>query len=206
MISVYQLKSCFQDLLRPLVKHLNHLGITANQLTLSACLVSLLIALLVLALVSYPLVFALVPAWMFLRMALNAMDGMLAREFGQQSQLGAYLNELTDVVADSALYLPFALLPGVSAAGVLLVVWLAAISEYSGVLGLMVGASRRYDGPMGKSDRAFCFGAMGAGVASGLMPPAWLNSLLVLMAVLLGVTVVNRVRSGLAEQQERMTD
>ena len=25
----------------------------------------------------------------------------------------------------------------------------------------MVGASRRYDGPMGKSDRAFVFGALG---------------------------------------------
>ena len=41
-------------------------------------------------------------------MALNAMDGMLAREFGQQSALGGYLNEITDIVADAALYLPFA--------------------------------------------------------------------------------------------------
>ena len=45
---------------------------------------------------------------MFLRMAFNAIDGMLAREFGQQSALGAFLNELTDVVSDAALYLPFA--------------------------------------------------------------------------------------------------
>ena len=48
-------------------------------------------------------------------MALNALDGMLAREFGQQSRLGAYLNELTDVVADAALIAPFALLPPFSA-------------------------------------------------------------------------------------------
>ena len=44
-------------------------------------------------------------------MAFNAIDGMLAREFGQKSRLGAYLNELTDVVSDAALYLPFAWLP-----------------------------------------------------------------------------------------------
>ena len=43
-------------------------------------------------------------------MALNAIDGMLAREYGQKSRLGAYLNELGDVVSDAALYAPFALL------------------------------------------------------------------------------------------------
>ena len=42
-------------------------------------------------------------------MALNAIDGMLAREFGQKSALGGYLNEIGDVVSDAALYAPFAL-------------------------------------------------------------------------------------------------
>jgi CDP-diacylglycerol--glycerol-3-phosphate 3-phosphatidyltransferase len=42
-------------------------------------------------------------------MALNAIDGMLAREHGQASRLGAVLNELGDVVADAGLYLPLAL-------------------------------------------------------------------------------------------------
>lgn len=53
---------------------------------------------------------------MFLRMAPNAIDGMLAREFGQQSCLGAYLNELCDVVADSALFLFRRSLPSTSPA------------------------------------------------------------------------------------------
>lgn len=48
-------------------------------------------------------------------MGLNAIDGMLAREFGQQSRLGAYLNELSDVIADAALYLSLASVPGASA-------------------------------------------------------------------------------------------
>ena len=111
---------------------------------------------------------------------------MLAREFGQQSSLGAYLNELCDLIADSALYLPFALLPGVSPWLVVLVVLLALISEYAGVLGPMVGASRRYDGPMGKS-------------ASGLLPALWINVLLALILLLLLYTLYNRVRHGLAE-------
>ena len=110
-ITIYELKPRFQGLLRPLVRRLAAAGVTANQVTRagdarvarrsvrsSGCAPRRV----------WP--FLLLPLWLFLRMALNAIDGMLAREFGQQSALGAYLNELTDVVSDAALYLPFALL------------------------------------------------------------------------------------------------
>ena len=199
MLSIYQLKPAFQNLLRPGVKRLYDRGVTANQVTLFAAVVSVLLGIILMALPQHTWLFALIPLWMILRMALNAVDGMLAREFGQQSRLGAYLNELSDLIADSALFLPFALLPGVSPLLVVLVVLLALISEYAGVLGPMVGASRHYDGPMGKSDRAFCFGVLGAGVASGLLPAAWLNGLLAVILALLLYTLYNRVRQGLAE-------
>ena len=199
MPSIYQLKPRFQNLLRPGVTRLHARGVTANQVTLTAAAVSVLLGALLAWLPQHTWLFALIPLWMLLRMALNAVDGMLAREFGQQSKLGAYLNELSDVVADSALYLPFALLAGVSPALVILVVVLALISEYAGVLGPMVGASRRYDGPMGKSDRAFCFGVLGAGVATGWLPSSWINGLLVIVLLLLVATLINRVRQGLAE-------
>jgi CDP-diacylglycerol--glycerol-3-phosphate 3-phosphatidyltransferase len=199
MPSIYQLKPRFQALLRPLVTQLHAKGVTANQVTVGACVGSLLVAALVAGFVEQAWLFALIPLWMFLRMALNAIDGMLAREFGQQSKLGAYLNELCDVIADSALFLPFALLSGVSPLWVVVVTLLALISEYAGVLGPMVSASRRYDGPMGKSDRAFCFGVLAAGVASGLLPLGWIDYLLMLIAALLLYTIYNRVRFGLAE-------
>ncbi|WP_312342177.1 CDP-alcohol phosphatidyltransferase family protein [Stutzerimonas nitrititolerans] len=199
MLSIYQLKPRFQNLLRPLVRRLHALGITANQVTVAALVLSLLVAGSVALWAEQAWLFALIPLWMLLRMALNAIDGMLAREFGQQSRLGAYLNELCDVVADSTLYLPFALLPGVSAMAVMLVVLLALFSEYAGVLGPMVGASRRYDGPMGKSDRAFAFGALATGVACGWLPASWVNGALLLIAALALYTLVNRVRQGLNE-------
>lgn len=199
MPSIYQLKPAFQNLLRPGVQRLHARGITANQVTLCAAILSVLLGTLLATFSAITWLFALLPLWMLLRMALNAVDGMLARDFGQQSKLGAYLNELCDVIADSALYLPFALLPGVSPLLVVTVVLLAVISEYAGVLGPMVGASRRYDGPMGKSDRAFCFGVLGAGVASGLLTAPWINILLLLILALLLYTLYNRVRHGLAE-------
>ncbi|MGY3299497.1 CDP-diacylglycerol--glycerol-3-phosphate 3-phosphatidyltransferase [Pseudomonas sp. TE6288] len=197
--SIYQLKPRFQALLRPSVQRLYDRGVTANQVTVAAAAVSILLGLLLAWQHQVSWLFILIPLWMLLRMALNAVDGMLAREFGQQSRLGAYLNELCDVIADTALYLPFALLPGVSPTLVVLVVVFAVISEYAGVMGPLAGASRRYDGPMGKSDRAFAFGVLGIGVAFGLLAASWINGLLLVILLLSLYTLYNRVRHGLAE-------
>ena len=199
MPSIYQLKPRFQNLLRPLVQRLHARGVTANQVTLAAAGVSVLLGALIAAFAGYLWLFALIPLWMLLRMALNAIDGMLAREFAQQSTLGAYLNELCDVIADSALILPFAMLAEVSPLWVVLATLLALLVEYAGVMGPLVGAGRRYDGPLGKSDRAFVFGVLGAGVATGLLPLDWLDTLFMLIAALLVWTLANRVRQGIAE-------
>jgi CDP-diacylglycerol--glycerol-3-phosphate 3-phosphatidyltransferase len=131
-------------------------------------------------------------------MALNAIDGMLAREFGQASRLGAYLNELGDVIADGALYLPFALLAGSNAWLVWTIVALSIVSELAGVLGQALRGERRYDGPMGKSDRAFVFGAVGLLAAIGAPLAPALDWIWGAVIVLLLVTIVNRVRRGCA--------
>jgi CDP-diacylglycerol---glycerol-3-phosphate 3-phosphatidyltransferase len=143
--------------------------------------------------------FLLLPLWLLIRMALNAVDGMLAREHGQKSRLGAYLNELGDVVSDAALYLPFALVAPFSPGWVVIVVLLSALSELAGVLGQSVGASRRYDGPLGKSDRALVFGALGLWVGLAGTLPAWATFIMPLLALLLVVTIARRVRAGIAE-------
>ena len=143
--------------------------------------------------------FLILPLWLFLRMALNAIDGMLAREHGQKSVLGAYLNELTDVISDAALYLPFVFISPFGPLWVGLVIWLAAISEMAGALGPMVGASRRYEGPMGKSDRAFVFGALGLWLGIYGSLPDWIYWLMPMVALLIVINIVNRIRAGLAE-------
>ncbi|MDR2614916.1 MAG: CDP-alcohol phosphatidyltransferase family protein [Candidatus Accumulibacter sp.] len=202
MISLYRLKPAFQNLLRPLVRRLAAGGVTANGVTLLAMIVSLLLGLwLHLLAGAVPALYLIVPPWMLLRMALNAVDGMLAREFGQKTPLGAYLNELSDVVSDAALYLPFAWVPPFGGQTVGLVIVLAAVSEMAGALGPMVGAPRRYDGPLGKSDRAALFGALGlwAGLAGGSLPAwtFWILGVLAPLAIVLNI--VNRIRGGLAD-------
>lgn len=196
-MSIYELKPKFQNLLRPLVKRLYSAGITANQVTLAACILSILLGVLLVKFADVYTLFFLLPIWMFLRMALNAIDGMLAREFNQKTPLGGYLNEATDVISDTALYLPFAFVTPFEWGVISLVIFLAFMSEFLGVLGQVHGSGRRYDGPMGKSDRAFVFGLIGTIYAVLGQLPAWFGWALYAVAFLLALTCINRLRMGL---------
>jgi len=198
-MSIYRLKPAFQSLLRPLVGALARAGIRANQVTLAACLVSIGVGALLVLHPGQAALFVLVPIWMLLRMAMNAIDGMLAREFAQKTPLGAYLNEISDVLSDAALYLPFGLIAGSNMTAVAVVIVLAATSELAGAVAVMTGASRRYDGPMGKCDRAFVFGLLGLLVALGVPLAAWLNWVWAAVAALTALTIANRIRGGLRE-------
>jgi phosphatidylglycerophosphate synthase len=197
MPSIYDIKPRFQALLRPLVGLLARSGVTANQVTLSALVLSFTAGLLIVFWPEARWPMTLIPIVLFVRMALNAIDGMLAREFDMQSRLGAVLNELGDVVSDAALYLPFALVAGLSAAAVVLVVVLSIVGEMAGVVAIQIGAPRRYDGPMGKSDRAFAFGFVGLLLGSGVSAGMWVNIILWVMVMLLVLTIVNRSRQSL---------
>ena len=198
-MTIYDLKPAFQNLLRPICKAFARMGITANQVTLAALLISIAVGATFAVYPTARWAALLIPIWLFLRMALNAIDGMLAREHHMQSSLGGILNELSDVASDAALYLPFAFVPGISPEVIVLVVVLSVFAEMAGVVAVQIGASRRYDGPMGKSDRAFVFGLLGLLLASGVDPGRWVNAALIIVALITFWTVVNRCRKALAE-------
>lgn len=199
MASIYDLKPKFQDLLRPLVARLAKAGVTPNQITISAVLLSILGGGVLFLFPETQWALLMIPLVLFVRMALNAIDGMLAREHAMQSRLGAVLNEVGDVLSDIALYLPLAGVVGFEAHWVVLVVLSAVVGEMAGVMGIQIGAQRRYDGPMGKSDRAFWFGLMGLLIGVGIPIGVWVNVLLVIMLVLSCLTIVNRLRKALQE-------
>lgn len=159
MISVYQLKPKFQALLRPLLERLHQSGFTPNQLTWLGIILSLAMGIYALfgdrtvALLALPLV-------LLLRMALNALDGMMARTYEMQSKKGALLNEVGDIVSDIVLYYPLYLLFSMDQVWSLWFLLLSVLNEFAGLLGQALGGARRYDGPMGKSDRALVVGIL----------------------------------------------
>lgn len=199
MPSIYQLKPAFQNLLRPIVNGLAKAGISANSVTVAAAALSVVLGGVIAfnPTALWPLL--ALPVFLFVRMALNAIDGMLAREHHQQSRLGAILNELGDVVSDAALYLPLALVAAFHSGLVVVIVVLAVISEMAGLLGPQVGGSRRYDGPMGKSDRAFVLGALALWIGLGGVGGLWLDASLALIVLLLLITIVRRTSAALKE-------
>jgi CDP-diacylglycerol--glycerol-3-phosphate 3-phosphatidyltransferase len=199
MISIYELKPKFQNLLRPLVKKLAKVGITANQVTVFAMLLSIATGFIVYAFSTNPVIFIIVPIVLFVRMALNAIDGMLAREHHMKSNLGNFLNELGDVISDTALYLPFLFLTGISAPLLLTVIFLSILSEMTGIMGVVIGASRRYDGPMGKSDRAFVFGMLAIIFACGIHAGMWTSIVFVLIIILIALNIYFRIVRALEE-------
>ncbi len=201
-MTLYDIKPAFQNLLRPACGALAKAGVTANQVTIGAMLLSIATGIALAVLHEEPWVLFLVPVMLLVRMALNAIDGMLAREHDMQSALGGLLNELGDVVSDIALYAPFGLIAGVSPVAVAATVALAVLSEMTGVVAVQIGASRRYDGPMGKSDRAFGFGLIAMLLGLGLDPGRWANTCLAIMAALTAATIVNRARAALGELEQ----
>ncbi len=203
MPSIYDLKTDFQNILRPTVRKLAAKGFTANQVTVLAFVLSCLIGWLVFVGAAYSVVFLLIPLFLFARMALNAIDGMLAREHGQKSNLGAILNELGDVFSDAALYVPFLLAIDAPLGLTFLVTVLSLATEMTGVVAVQIGASRRYDGPMGKSDRAFAFSVLAVVCVVATLSPAVLNLVLCAVVILLAITVLNRIRMALAEAGTR---
>lgn len=199
MPSFYDLKPRFQNCLRPAVGRLAGWGISANQVTVAAVLLSCVTGAMLGLFPQSTWLLLLLPPVLLLRMALNAIDGLLAREHGMTTPLGALLNELGDVVSDIALYLPLALVPGIPAALVVWLVIVALLSEMTGVVSVQIGGQRRYEGPMGKSDRAFLLGGLALLLGLGVAPGLWSSALLIAAIGLLLLTVFNRAYAALCE-------
>ena len=161
MISVYNIKPKFQAFLKPVLVFLHKRNVTANQITWSSLVLSLIIGILFWFADRCTLLFLALPIGLFLRMALNALDGMMARTYNQQSKKGELLNELGDVISDLFIYFPLLKFEPQSLYLVVCFICLSIINELAGVMGKVIAGVRRYEGPMGKSDRAFVMGIYG---------------------------------------------
>ena len=199
MISVYQLKPAFQGMLRPVKNTLVKLGISANQVTVFTVIISLVYGFLIYSYQEEKWPFVFLPILFFVRMALNAIDGMIANENNMKTPLGCILNEVGDVISDTFLYLPFIFLFENQALLFLLIIFISIFTEMIGVVAVQINASRRYDGPMGKSDRAVYFGALGFYYAFFEVNFLYLEASLWLVILLLIWTVINRGRKALHE-------
>ncbi|MCG3841392.1 alpha/beta fold hydrolase [Psychrobacter sp. Ps1] len=226
-MSLYQLKTQFQNQLRPISNALVEQNVTANQVTVSAVLLSIGTAYIIAKpAAEQQRLWLLLPSSLFVRMALNAIDGMMAREHGQASTLGAVLNEVGDMVADTALLA--SLTPHILTHHINDKEWQTLIANLptnistsqhhiTGLIALSIGTEllgvtsntmlgvRANQGPLGKSDRAFLLGMLGAfmGIRAKApvsikgqvaLPAIRMSQLFILTEIMLLKTCLNRLR------------
>ena len=195
MASVYDWKPAFQERLRPYAEQLHDNGITPNQVTLAALALSAIEGALLLAWPGAWLPLLLLPLVLFLRLALNAIDGMIAREHDKATRSGKILNEIGDVLADAFLYLPLMTMPSAPETLIALAVLAGIAAEFAGVLAEAIGGERRYDGPVGKSERALAFGVAGLLLALGAEAGWWFDLLMLVLILLSARTAWNRAEA-----------
>jgi CDP-diacylglycerol---glycerol-3-phosphate 3-phosphatidyltransferase len=194
MISVYNIKPKFQQLLRPILVGLYKMGVTANAITVASILLSLGLGVVFWFNFDENWVFLLISFGLLLRMALNALDGMMARTYNMQSKLGEILNEIGDVISDIFIFFPLIQLPFVHQNLLFIFILLSVINEFSGVLSKAISGERRYDGPMGKSDRALFIGLICLLVYFWKDAYLYVNYALGLMIFLLLISTYTRLK------------
>ncbi len=173
------------------------MGVTANQITWSSILLSILIGIAFWYAGRYKVLFLALPVGLLIRMALNALDGMMARTYNQQTKKGEVLNELGDIVSDLFIFFPLLVFEKHILYVIVVFISMGIINEFAGLLGKIISGERRYDGPMGKSDRAFAIGLYGIVSFIGVdfkAYSAWIFSIIIL---LLAVSTVTRIKKAL---------
>lgn len=199
---VFYSKPVVQDYLRPLARLFAKSGITANQVTVTNIMVSLAAYTIIMLLPGENWTLLLIPLALVIRFILNHVDGIMAVEHHMQSEMGLVLNELADIISDIVLYLPLALISGVAPELVVIMVVLAVLTEVTGILGAVIGAERRQDGPLGKRPRGVLISVVAFTIGVGISPEGWVNLLLIIMLPMLVITSINRVKLSLIQVGE----
>jgi CDP-diacylglycerol---glycerol-3-phosphate 3-phosphatidyltransferase len=187
---LYQLKPRFVARLGTIEDRLVARGIRADTLTFLSLVPAVVAgATIVVGAVWHPAWWLLVGPGALLRMALNALDGSVARRTGTSHARGEVHNELVDRAADALMLAPAAVVaPAWLAAAAVAAAWATSLVA---VLSQAVTGERAHGGPMGKPDRVLVLSLAGV-VAVGVGPVAFTGGLAVIVtgcAVTIGVRI-----------------
>jgi CDP-diacylglycerol--glycerol-3-phosphate 3-phosphatidyltransferase len=186
--SLYALKPGFVSALEGIQTRLIRRGVSADRVSIAGLVAAAAAAGGVVAGARFPVAWLAVLPLCGVWMALNALDGSIARATGEASRRGALLNELADRAGDLLILTAGFFVSPWPIPAVALV--LVGISELVAAVGWAVTGRRILDGPMPKPDRAIVIGLgatfgffsagalglaytiVGAGAAAGAMARA----------------------------------
>jgi phosphatidylglycerophosphate synthase len=168
----YRSKRALVARLDGVVGRLAAAGVSPDLVTVFAIPVAVIGGLCLLVSPTVPLALLLVPLAAGVRLAINLVDGALARATDRSHPRGELLNEVSDRLADIALLGPVAFLPGAQRETVLLGLTGAVLASFVGVASRAAGGARLYSGILSKPGRMALL-AVFAIAALALGPPAW---------------------------------
>lgn len=197
-MGIYSIKPKFQQVLRAVEQPLVQWRVHPDVLTISALGLSLLGGFALFASRWSPWTLLAVPLVALLRTALNALDGMVAKDLGMARPWGEVLNEFCDRLSDVALFGGLLLTPGINAHLGIAAIILILLNSYLGTVAKAAGGKRQYIGLMAKADRMVWL-AIAAPVALLWWPI--LNYLLVMIVAGLAITIVQRWRAAYVDLQ-----
>ena len=201
MISIYKIKPKFQQLLRPILNLLRKIGVTPNSITIFSILFSFLLSYFFWNAANNNSFYLIVALGLIFRMMLNALDGMMASTYHLQSKLGEVLNEIGDVISDAAIYFPLILLSDLRIELSILFIILSLVNEFCGILSKVISGERRYDGPMGKSDRAFLIGVICLLFYFDVPLDLYLNYIFITASILLTISSFVRLNKSIRNEK-----
>lgn len=153
MNGVYGLKPLFVRRLRRIEDLLVAKRISPDAITIAAVGVSVAVAVVIAlgGILDRPLLWICVPPLVLARLALNALDGAVARKTNRTGPFGAVLNETCDRVSDGVILGALGFV--ISAAVAMAACASAFLVSHAGLLAQMSTGARATTGPMGKADR-----------------------------------------------------
>jgi CDP-diacylglycerol---glycerol-3-phosphate 3-phosphatidyltransferase len=186
-MGIYAIKPAFQRTLKPIERVLVTKKVHPTLINLTALALSIIGGCFLAYSGQNLWLLIYLPFMAFLRTALNALDGMVARDLAVPNQgFGEVLNETLDRISDATIFFGLALASYTNLVLGSVTVIAILINSYLSIVSKAAGGSRQYGGIMGKADRMI---VLGVGAVLILVTGARFIGDIILAVILVGTLI-----------------
>ena len=155
-MGIYSIKPKFQKVLAPVKNLFIRFKVHPTTINILALIISIIGGILLYYSNRNVWFLILIPIIAFVRTALNALDGLVARKLKVKNQkFGEVLNEFIDRLSDVAIFIGLALTSYANFYLGSFAIIVILLNSYLSILSKAAGGARQYGGIMGKADRMF---------------------------------------------------
>lgn len=191
-MGIYSIKPRFQRFLSPIKNLLIKYKVHPTTINILALIISITGGISLYLSDRYLLLLIYIPFMAFIRTALNALDGLVAREQKIRNQkFGEVLNEIIDRLSDVVIFIGLAFTSYINFPLASVTIILILLNSYLSILSKAAGGSRQYGGMVGKADRMLYL-SLATILVLVFKNTSIMNYLLIFLAITTVVTFIQR--------------